>query len=105
MKRAKPVPAEERRNTIIAAGLKLSIRIGYNIITRDEVARWAKISSPLISRYFDSMKHLRFAVMNAAIEREVVEVIAQGIILADPQTMKIPEATKQKVLSHFKTLL
>ncbi len=105
MKRAKAVSPEQRKNIILTAGIKLSIRIGYNVITRDEVARWAKISSPLISRYFPRMKHLRFAVMNAAIEREVVEVIAQGIILADPQTMKISEATKQKVLSHFKTLL
>lgn len=101
MTRAKRTAPDKRRELILDAAIKLSVEIGYNKLTRDAIAERAKVSSALVSAYFSRMHTIKTAVMQAAIEREIVEIIAQGMTLNDPHALKIKNTTKQKVLSYL----
>ena len=101
MKRAKRTPPDERRENILNAAIKLSIEIGYNKITRDKIAKLTNVTSSLIAYYYPRMSHVRNAVMNAAIEREIVEILAQGNKLNPPRALKIDRMAKQKVMSYL----
>jgi AcrR family transcriptional regulator len=91
-----------RKEQILLAAIKLSKRVGYHSITRDSVAEIADVSSPLISVYFPTVASLKAAVIRAAIDNEIVEIIAQGLSLNHPQVRKISKPVKHKVMEFLK---
>lgn len=101
MERATRTRPHLRRQSVLEAAIRLSKEIGYRCITRDGVAARARTSSATIGRYFPTMNHLKDAVMAAAIEQEVIEIIAQGLSIADPAAIKINEQLKVKVMYHL----
>ena len=96
--RTKPVVRKEH---IINAAIQLSIKVGYKCITRDAVAEIARVSSPLVATYFPRMSNLKLAVIQRAIQDEIVEVLAQGLILNDKKTWEISDKLKKKVLAYI----
>lgn len=101
MSRAKRTSPEIRREQILEAAIKLSIKFGYTKITRDKIAEATKTASSLIAKYYPRMQDVKNAVMEAAIKREVVEIIAQGLTLNDPRALKINKSIKRKVMSYI----
>lgn len=101
MTRAKRTPPEVRKQHILKEAIKLSIKIGYNKITRDGIAEHTKVTSSLIARYYPTMDDVRRAVIEEAIKNEIVEILAQGLALKDPLTLKINKRLKRKVLSRL----
>lgn len=95
------MPYALRKEHILNAALSYSTEVGYRGITRDAVAEIADVSSVLIASYYPRMADLKLAVMHAAIEREIVNVVAQGILLDDPLTKDISDVLKQKVLDYL----
>lgn len=104
MKRAKRKKPEVRRELILEAAIALAKKEGYHRITRDAVARRAEISSALIATYYPRMVHLKTAVLDAAIDREIVEIVAQGLSLGVPRALRIGEGLRQKVTTYLFTL-
>lgn len=98
MARLKP---EDRRARILEHAVEAARSIGYQHITRDEVARRAAVSVGLVTRYFGTMPKLKRAVMRAAIQGEVLEVVAQGLAAADPHARKAPNDLKQRAIATF----
>jgi AcrR family transcriptional regulator len=93
-----------RRQLILDSAIRLSIKVGYRSITRDAVADIAETSSSAIAKYFPRMTQLKYAVMSAAVSHEIVEVIAQGLAINDPQALKIDDNLKQKVMHYLSQL-
>ena len=87
-----------RKDQILNVALDLAKGHGYHKITREAVAYHANVSAGLVSRYFNTMKQLRRAVMRAAIHREIPEIVAQGIANNDDHAKKAPVELKQKAL-------
>lgn len=104
IKRATRIAPNDRREMILNAAIQLSLKIGYKSITRDKVAKIAKVSSALIAHYFPRMRHLRQAVIKAAISQNILQILAQGLILGDSDILKVPDVLKHKIAQHISHL-
>lgn len=79
MARIERLRPEVRREQILLTALEMARQGHYLDVTRKGVADALEISPPLVSRYFKTQKQLQDAVYNEAIEREIIEVVAQRI--------------------------
>ncbi len=87
-----------RKNQILNVALTLSIKKGYHKITREDIAKEAGVSPGLVSRYFNTMVQLRRAIIRAAINQNIPEIIAQGIANGDENAKKAPSELKRKAI-------
>lgn len=90
-----------RRNQILKAAVELAAELGYHKIRRFEVAKQAKVSSGLINFHFRTMEELKKSVMKYAIKNKNLKIIAQGIVLQDPQVLKLPDDVKQSAVKYL----
>ena len=87
-KRLSPV---DRKTEILAAALRVAEKPGsYAKLTRASVATEASCTEGLVSRYFGTMISLKRAVMRAAVHKENLAIIAQGIACNDAVAAKAP---------------
>jgi DNA-binding transcriptional regulator YbjK len=101
MKERERKDPQERKEQILQAGIKLAIRHGYHAVTREDVAREVSVSVGLVSKYFFTMAQFKRVILSAAIDRGIVEIIAQGISLHDPLTSKLTPALRNKIKALF----
>jgi len=94
--RANPVLRKEQ---ILAVAVDVARKVGCHGVTRDEVAHRAGVSMGLVSKYFGTMNQLRRAIMRAAIQQEIPEIIAKGLANNDPHAKKAPVELKQLAAS------
>ncbi len=92
---------KERKEQLLSIALDVSRRIGYQHITRNDVAEKAGVTINLINNYFGTMPRFRRTIMRAAIKNEVLEVIAQGLICGDAQAKKADPKLKKKALQTY----
>lgn len=92
---------DDRKNELLSEAIELSKEIGYSHITRDGIAERAGVSYGLVTRYFQSMDNLKRLVLKQAIHDEILEIIAQGLVLKDPLTKRLPSELKEKVLLYL----
>lgn len=85
---------DERQATILAAAVELAARTGYRNMTRDAVAEAAGVSPGLITFYFLHMSFLREAVVEEAVRRGIVPIVAEGIVAGAPAALAAPQALK-----------
>jgi len=85
-----------RKLHILAMAVEVSKTRGYNRITRDEVAKAAGVSMGLVTRYFGTMVQLRRAIIRYAIQKEIPEIVFQGIACGDDNARKAPQALKTR---------
>lgn len=104
MTRAHRTAPAVRKQLILEAAIKLSVKQGYNTLTRDRIAEEAEISSPLVSNYFPTMRDMTNAVIRAAIDRQIMAILAQLIILKDRRIKSLSEDTKRKVTQYISNL-
>jgi AcrR family transcriptional regulator len=84
---------------ILEAGIALAKRDNYNRITRDALAKRAGCSPALVSAYFGTMVQFRRSLMRHAVDREIVEVVAQGLVDRNPYARKAPDELRQKAMA------
>lgn len=90
-----------RKETLIVAALAVAKRDGFSNLTRASIAEEAACSTGLVTNYLGTMTALKREVMRAAVKREVVEVVAEGLAVRDKQALKAPEELKQKAIAHL----
>lgn len=91
----------ERKIEILTSAIDLSKEVGYSHITRDDVAKRAGVSYGLINHYFKSIDRLRKLVLKTAIDEEMVEIIAQGMVRKDPLAKRITSKMKERVILYL----
>lgn len=101
MTRAIRTNPDIRRGYILQAAIKLAKEMGYQNITRDAVAYEADISSSLIANYYPRMIDLKNAVLEAAMDSEIPEIVAQGLAISDPIAMNMNDELKIKVFAYL----
>jgi len=89
-----------RRKEIIKAAISLSKKIGYDKINRILLSKQMGVSEALISYYFWPFDKLKKEVMQEAIDQQILDIIAQGIINRDKTISNLEENVKQKALAH-----
>ena len=90
--------SKARKKQILNAAVSLAVKVGYSNIRRDDVAKNASVSTGLINRYFTTIMQLKNEVMRYAIRNEILQIIAEGIVLKDPQALKVPNELKIRAL-------
>lgn len=88
-----------RRGQLLAVATHLAKTVGYQQLTRGEIAELAEVSTGLVSHYFNTIEQLRFSIMKYAVQQEVLEVVAQGLIAQDEQALCAPRALKRKAVA------
>lgn len=98
MKRMKP---KVRHDQILATALEMA-RQGHHLkINRNDLAKRLGVVGPLINLYFPTKKALQDAVYFEAINKGVIEVIAQRI----PPEGRLSAETKRKLKRYLKEKL
>jgi AcrR family transcriptional regulator len=92
-----------RKEMILCTAIEMSLKVGYQHLIRDKVAKKAGISGALVNKYFGTIETLKKEVLRVAIEKGIIEIVAQGLGMRDPDALKAPEEIKQKAFSFMKT--
>lgn len=103
MMKSKKKHPQIRKELLLCTAIDIAIRHGYQKLTRDKIAKEAEVSTGLINKYFGTIAKLKKAVLKAAIEREIIEIIAQGLGTREPMILKASSAVKQKALDYMST--
>ena len=83
---------------ILDAAFTMAVEDGLLSIRRNTVAERAGIAHSLVTYYFN-MDELRDAIIKRAIEKEQVDILAQGLALSNPVAMSAPTKLKSKALA------
>jgi len=87
---------DDRRESILAAAIALSEKVGYMNILREDVAASAGVAPSLVSKYFGSIPKLKRDIMRAAVQQEVLSIVAQGVATCDPHALKASDDLKRR---------
>lgn len=98
VKRMKP---KDRSAAILDAAITVTTRAGINGMRLQLVADEAECSTALVMIYYSTMTKLRRAVMRAAISRELLPVIANGVVNQDPTALKADPVLRRKALASL----
>lgn len=93
--------ARERIAQILRAALEIAPTVGYNRITRDDIAKRANIPPTLITYHMGTMVELRRQIMREAVRAECLPVIAQGLAVRDRHAMKAPDELRRRALQSL----
>lgn len=88
-----------RREQILTAALSLAEASHYLRLTRDQIAESLGLSGPAVQYHFGTMKQLRGDLMRAAIKRENLVVLSQGLLSQDKRAQGAPEGLRVRALA------
>lgn len=94
-KRQKP---EVRKESIVDVALRLAAETHYTQVQRKQIADELGVTPPALTYHFGTMQQLRCAIMRAAIAKEDLVVIAQGLVAKDEHAKKAPEALRRRAI-------
>ncbi len=90
----------ERDEKVFEAAIAEAREQGYQFITREAVAERAGVSVGGVNNAFGTMVDLKRAVLRAAIEREILPIVAEGIAMGSPVVADLaPELRERALLS------
>ena len=93
---------EARDSRVLEAALALANSInGLERMTRESVAMLAGVATGSVNTAFGTMADLRIAVVEEAIKREVLAVVAQGIAGAYPAALAAPRDLQMRALASL----
>ncbi len=90
-----------RRDDLLAASIAIALETGFNSLTRDGIADRAGVSAGQVNHTFNTMVQLRRAVMRAAVSRELLPIVAQGVAMGDKVACNAPEELQQRALQSL----
>jgi len=98
-----PKPRPSSKPSILAAAVSLAREFGLRNFSRTDVADRAEVASATVSYHFGEMTKLRRAVVEFAIEKEILPVLADA--RADRNSAELftrmSAELKEKVAAHI----
>lgn len=94
------IPAD-RKASILEAAIDAAKKQTFSGLRLHHIATAADCSNALVVSHFGTMTKMRRAVMRAAIQREILPLIAQGVATGDPTATKANKALKDKALASL----
>jgi len=92
---------KDRKQQILNAAISVARDKNYSTITREDIANRAQVSTGSVARYFGTMCQVRRAIMRAAIQKEILPIIAQGLVGNDKNAEKAPAQLKEKAMKSY----
>lgn len=90
--------AKDRREEIVQAALSWAQAIGYQNVTRENIAKSVGLTPQAIQHHIGTMAKLRRDIMRRAIATDNLHVLAQGMANKDKDAMKATD--EQKALAR-----
>jgi AcrR family transcriptional regulator len=97
----KRLAPEQRKQEILGAAVEMALTVGYDRLIRDDLAKAAGCSAGLIPCYFGDMVALRKAVLVEAVRREVVPIVAQGLVRGELVARQAPKELREAAARHL----
>ena len=97
----KRVSKELRKDSILSSAILVAKEVGFDKVTRDQVAEQAGISTGLVHHHFSTMVQLKRALMRHAIKDGILEIIAQGLAVHDEQAKKAPRELQLRAVEQL----
>jgi AcrR family transcriptional regulator len=94
------IPAD-RKASILEAAVTAAQKQTFSGLRLHHIATAADCSNALVVSHFGTMTKMRRAVMRAAIQREILPLIAQGVATGDPTATKANKVLKDKALASL----
>jgi AcrR family transcriptional regulator len=91
----------DRDDRILTAAVELAKGIGYQWITRDQVAEAAGVSAGTVNNAFGGMIELKRAVLRHAVEIGLVEIVAQGLADGHEIARGAPADLRAQAAAHM----
>lgn len=88
-----------RRDQILTAALSLASASHYLRLTRDQIATKLGLSGPAVQYHFGTMGQLRTDLMRAAVKRQHLVVLSQGLLAKDKHAEKASEELRGRALA------
>lgn len=92
------VMRSDRDKKVLEAAIAEACEQGYQFVTRDAVAQRAGVSVGGVNNAFGTMLELKRAVLRAAIEREILSIVAEGIANGSPVCADLPPELRKRAL-------
>lgn len=88
---------------ILRVAVQLAKAKGFRNFSRADVAEGAKTATGTVSYHYRDMTGLRRSVMQFAIDNEVLEVVAQGLVERNSLALRAPDELKRKAARAIMT--
>lgn len=92
----------DRRAEIVAAAVHVAERDGIQRASFGAVAEVARCSRSTVVHYYPTLPQLHRDLMRAAIRRECLPVVAEGLARRDRHALKAPEQLKDRALQFIR---
>jgi AcrR family transcriptional regulator len=86
---------------ILDAAVTAASRVGFHHVTRLDIALEAKVSPPLVSLYLGDMDSIRRVILDAAVTRRMLGLIAQGLAAQHPVAMEAPAELRAEAVASL----
>ena len=93
--------ADERKKQILDAAIRLSEQEGYIKVSRGDIADLAGCAPSLVAHYFGTMTQLHRAIMSAAVHRENLSILAQGLSIGDSKARSAPSTLRTRAAAFI----
>ena len=90
-----------RRTQILDVALDLSQQVGFEIVSRDKIAKVLNCAPGTVSHHFGTMLEFRRALMLHAIDKKNLAVLAQGLAAKNEHAQKAPAGLKKRALASL----
>jgi AcrR family transcriptional regulator len=90
-------PRKFKRENVLIVATSLAASVGYQNITREDVAKSAFTSPGTVSGLFGSMEQLKQEVIKFSINNTCLPVIAQALAARNKLAMGISDDLKRRV--------
>lgn len=90
-----------RKEQILNTAISLSIEKGYRYLTRRLIANRIHCASGLINHYFDDISTLKEVVIQTAIEKEILPILAENYVAWGKETADISSNLKNKIIQYL----
>lgn len=94
----------DRKADILAAAITAAEKCGFGAVRQKDIAEQADCAFGLVTRYFNTMKQMRRAIMREAVRTKNLKIIAQGLAIADIDARKAPPELKVKAAKLLATI-
>ena len=88
-------------NIILESALHVAERDGFINLVRSTIAEHAKCSQGKVNMAFGTMTKLKRAVMRQAIHKQILSVIADGILLKMACCMKLDQELRERAINNI----
>ncbi len=93
--------AKIKKHDILLVALNLAENIGYTKVTRDSIARAAKVAMGTVTNQLGTMKQIRRSIIRQAIRTQNLTVIAQALVNKDPLVSKLDPELRRNALESI----